>query len=111
MEGGELSVFHIRLLPQPILHRIIDHNIAECGCICIVCSFNFQSEDEHTLSHIPYLGDDVYDESYYGELMAAYPNGIHGEVRGSGELMNDYILYQLNKNIRAQFPHASICLI
>lgn len=74
--------------------------------------FNFQSEDEHTLSHIPYLGDDVFDESYYyGELMAAYPNGIHGEVRGSEELMNDYILYQLNKNIRAQFPHASICLI
>ncbi|CAD5217646.1 unnamed protein product [Bursaphelenchus xylophilus] len=54
---------------------------------------NIRAEDEYTLSHVPYMGDDIDEHELTQELMECFPDGIHGTRVGCGEYTNDFILY------------------
>lgn len=52
-----------------------------------------KAEDERSLSHIPFMGDDTDDEFGY-ELMKTFEDGIHGTKCGCGEFINDRLVYE-----------------
>ncbi|KAK6015926.1 hypothetical protein OSTOST_18599, partial [Ostertagia ostertagi] len=52
---------------------------------------NIRADEEHRLSHIPFVSEDHDDKQFCAELRKLYDEGIHGADRGCDKYINDYI--------------------
>ncbi|CAD5213139.1 unnamed protein product [Bursaphelenchus okinawaensis] len=64
---------------------------------------NIMADDQYTLSHVPYMGDQE-EERLTKELLEVFPDGIHGTKTGCGQYINDYILYYTVKHAIQALP-------
>ncbi|CAJ0604975.1 unnamed protein product [Cylicocyclus nassatus] len=56
---------------------------------------NIRADEEHRLSHIPFVSEDHDDKQFCAELRKLYDEGIHGADRGCDKYINDYIMFQM----------------
>uniref|UniRef100_A0AC35G6C7 [histone H3]-lysine(27) N-trimethyltransferase n=1 Tax=Panagrolaimus sp. PS1159 TaxID=55785 RepID=A0AC35G6C7_9BILA len=57
-------------------------------------NINIAGKDQLFLNNFPYLGDGDYDDAeILKELPKLFPEGIHGNVRGWGKRINDWLLF------------------
>ncbi|ETN85656.1 hypothetical protein NECAME_06275 [Necator americanus] len=56
---------------------------------------HFKADEEHRLSHIPFVSEDHDDKQFCAELRKLYDEGIHGADRGCDKYINDYIMFQM----------------
>lgn len=115
-----------RLQPTSFCIRPI-HNATVQKCACRTIDFvaekpkmrywtvtesNTTCDDEHTLSHIPFLADEE-DGEFGEELQNTFPEGIHGTRKGCGLFINDHILRgmmeKLSKLYRTEDEIKKVC--
>lgn len=56
---------------------------------------NIRADEEHRLSHIPFVSEDHDDKQFCAELRKLYDEGIHGADRGCDKYINDYIMFHM----------------
>lgn len=108
-----------------VIRPIFESSVQKCPCRTIdyiaekprmrywtVTESNITCDDEHTLSHIPFLADEE-DGEFGEELQNTFPEGIHGTRKGCGLFINDHILHsmleKLSKIYRSEDDIRKVC--
>ncbi|WKX96874.1 hypothetical protein Q1695_012933 [Nippostrongylus brasiliensis] len=64
---------------------------------------NIRADEEHRLSHIPFVSEDHDDKQFCAELRKLYDEGIHGADRGCDKYINDYIMFNMLEILKADW--------
>uniref|UniRef100_A0A7I4Y882 [histone H3]-lysine(27) N-trimethyltransferase n=1 Tax=Haemonchus contortus TaxID=6289 RepID=A0A7I4Y882_HAECO len=68
---------------------------------------NIRADEEHRLSHIPFVSEDHDDKQFCAELRKLYDEGIHGADRGCDKYINDYIMFNMLEILKQDWEDRS----
>ncbi|KAJ1372986.1 hypothetical protein KIN20_035304 [Parelaphostrongylus tenuis] len=64
---------------------------------------NIRADEEHRLSHIPFVSEDHDDKQFCAELRKLYDEGIHGADRGCDKYINDYVMFHMLEMLKSDW--------